>query len=87
MLELISSFAFGVAATVGAQLVSPKVSDVIGNIHRSRALSKAKALIAAAEANNAALAAARKAVAAAAVPLPAPPPNPLATTGSTGPAA
>ena len=43
MLELFSAFAFGIAATVGAQLLSPKVSDVIGNIHRSRALASAKA--------------------------------------------
>ena len=75
----------GVVLTVGAQLISPKVSDVIGNIHRSRALSSAKAALAAEAARVAALAAAQKTVAAAAVALPTPPPNPLSPSGTTGP--
>ena len=85
MLEFLSGGAVGVGITVLAFVLSPKVSDVIGNIHRSRALASAKAVIAAEEARLAALAAAKVAVATAAAKLPVPPPNPLAPSGTTGP--
>ena len=84
MIEFTIGGAAGVVLTVLPQLASPKVSDVIGNVHRSRALAKAKALIATAEAQAQALAAAKAAVAAAAVKLPTPPPNPLANASPTG---
>ncbi len=91
MFEGIIGAFLGGFVVVLAQLASPKVTDVIGNVHRSRALSSAKAVIAAEEARLAALAAAKVTVAAAAVQLPTPPPNPLAgpsgatsATGATG---
>lgn len=77
-MELIAAFCAGVVVTIVAQLVSPKVTDVIGNWHRSRAVSKAKALIAQEAAAAAALAQAKALVASSATPPPAPPANPLA---------
>jgi hypothetical protein len=86
MVELFQGFVAGLVVMFLAQLAFPKVSDVIGNIHRSRALAKAKAVLAAEEARLQALAAAKAAVAAAAVAPPPAPKNPLATgpSGTTG---
>jgi hypothetical protein len=85
-MELVEGFIVGLVVMFLAQLAFPKVSDVIGNVQRSHALSKAKSVLAAEQARLAALAAAQKTVAAAAKPLPTPPPNPLATgpSGATG---
>lgn len=84
-MEFLVGSILGAAVLFGAQVAFPKVSDILGNIHRSRALNNAKALIAQAEANAQALAAAKALVASQPKP-PTPPANPLATgpSGATG---
>jgi hypothetical protein len=85
-MEFVGVFIAGLVVMFLAQLAFPKISDVIGNVERSRSLSKAKAVLAAEQTRLANLAAAQKVIAAAAKPLPTPPPNPLATgpSGATG---